>query len=92
MNLLFWGLTTSIVGKVLLAIGILKAHGVISHEHRIDAKVLKSFKLERVLTIVGLFLMVLGYAMEIYFYGFTPLLTCSGADCAGAVGATLFGN
>ncbi len=89
MNLLFWGLTISIIGKVLLAVGILKAHGEITHEHRIDAKVLKSFRLERWLTLIGLFLMVLGYAMEIYFYGFTPLLTCTGSECAGAVGAEL---
>lgn len=85
MNILFWGLTVSVVGKILLGIGILKAHGQISHEHRIDLKVLKSFQLERTLTLLGLGLIVFGYAMEIYFYGFTPLLTCSGADCAAAV-------
>lgn len=87
MNLLFWGLTTGIIGKVLLVVGVLKAHGEIAHEHRIDAKVLKTFKTERWLTILGLFLMVIGYGMEIYFYGFTPLLTCEGAQCGAAIGS-----
>lgn len=89
MNLLFWGLTISVIGKVLLVIGILKAHGEISSEHRIDAKVLKTFQTEKWLSLAGLFLIVVGYALEIYFYGFTPLLTCGGADCASAVGASL---
>ena len=89
MNILFWGLTISVLGKVLLVIGILKAHGEITHEHRIDAKVLKTFETERLLTILGLLLIVIGYGLEIYFYGFTPLLTCEGAECASAVGALL---
>ena len=68
----------------MLAVGILIAHGEIAHEHRIDDKVLKTFRYERWLTIIGILLIVIGYALEIYFYGFTPLLTCVGADCAGA--------
>jgi len=47
MNLLFWGLTTGVIGKVLLVVGILKAHGQITHEHRIDAKVLRTFHTEK---------------------------------------------
>lgn len=89
MNLLFWGLTLSVIGKILLAIGILKAHGEIAHEHRIDERVLRTFKTERWLTIIGLFLIVIGYAMEIYFYGFTPLLTCDAGECAASIGALL---
>ena len=89
MNFLFWGLTISVIGKVFLVVGILKAHGVISHEHRIDQKVLKSFQTEHTLTLIGLALIVIGYTMEIYFYGFTVLLTCSGNECAAAVGTIL---
>lgn len=87
VNLLFWGLTIGVVGKVLLAVGVLKAHSEIAHEHRIDNRVLRSFKLERTLTLAGLLLIVVGYAMEIYFYGFTPLLTCSGTECSAALNA-----
>lgn len=86
MNLLFWGLTVSLFGKVMLAAGVLIAHNKISHERRIDKLVLKSFRLEMLLTLAGLLLIVVGYAMEIYFYGFdTPLLTCSGAECAASL-------
>lgn len=87
MNLLFWGLTISVIGKVLLAVGVLLAHSEIAHEHRIDKKVLKSFVLERWLTIFGLALIVFGYALEIYFYGLTSFLTCEGFECSAAVSA-----
>ena len=87
MNLLFWGLTVSVVGKVFLAVGVLRAHSEIAHEHRIDAKVLRTFKTERWLTITGLALIVFGYALEIYFYGYiTDMLVCSGDDCMATLG------
>lgn len=90
MNLLFWGLTVSVVGKMMLASGVLIAHSEIAHEKRIDRAVLKSFKLERVLTVSGILLMVGGYFMEIYFYGFTTtLLTCHGEQCAAAAAVIL---
>lgn len=85
MNLLFWGLTISVVGKILLAAGVIIAHTELAHERRIDNLVLRSFRFEMVLTVVGVLLIVIGYAMEIYFYGFTPLLTCSGNECGAAV-------
>jgi hypothetical protein len=78
MNLLFWGLTISMLGKVLLAIGVLKAHSQIAHEHRIDAKVLRTFRTEMWITIAGLIFILAGYGMEVVFYGFeTPFFTCS---------------
>lgn len=81
MILLFWGLTVSVIGKILLAAGVIIAHSEIAHEHRIDKKVLKSFKVERVLTLAGIVLIVFGYTLEIYFYGFTPFSDCSGDAC-----------
>ena len=89
MNFLFWGLTVSVIGKVFLVVGVLRAHSEIVHEHRIDAKVLRTFRTERWLTITGLALIVIGYAMEIYFYGFTTLLYCDGPDCAAALGSII---
>jgi len=81
MNILFWGLTVGMLGKVLLATGVILAHTGIAKEMKIDAKVLGYFKIEREITILGLILIVLGYFMEIYFYGFTPLLTCTLGEC-----------
>lgn len=89
MNILFWGLTIGMIGKVMLAAGVLIAHTELAHEKRIDAEVLQSFKLELWLTIFGLLLIVLGYGMEVYFYGFTPLLTCEATECGAALGSLI---
>lgn len=85
MNILFWGLTIGTIGKVLLAIGVLIAHSGIMKEHRIDSEVIRGFKLEHTITILGLIMIVAGYFMEVYFYGFTPFLTCSGTECSAAI-------
>lgn len=83
MNLLFWGLTISMIGKVMLASGVLIAHSELAHERKVDQLVIKSFRLERILTVAGLLLIIGGYFMEIYFYGFaTSMLTCTGTGCA----------
>ena len=82
MNLLFWGLTIGMIGKVMLAVGVLIAHSELVHEKKFDKKVLQSFRLEHTLTVTGLILIVAGYMMEIYFYDFVSMLACSGADCA----------
>ncbi len=90
MNILFWGLTVSVIGKIMLAAGVLMAHSEIEHEHRIDARVIRSFHRERWLTLAGIFLIVFGYSLEIYFYGFTTsLLTCEGHDCGTAAAVIL---
>jgi hypothetical protein len=82
MNLLFWGRTVSVIGKVMLATGVLMAHSSLEHEHKIDSVVIKMFHIERALTLLGISLIVVGYAMEIYIYNFdTSLLTCTGKDC-----------
>lgn len=82
MNLLFWGLTIGVVGKILLGIGVLIAHSKLVHEQTINYLVLKSYRTEHFLTITGLVMIVVGYGMEIYFYDFVEMLTCSGSDCA----------
>jgi hypothetical protein len=90
MNLLFWGLTISMIGKVLLASGVLIAHTELAHEKRIDKKVIASFHLERTLTLTGILLILAGYGMEVYFYQFdTPLFTCSGSECIEAASLIL---
>lgn len=89
MNLLFWGLTIGVIGKVMLAVGVLIAHSELAHERRIDKKVLKSFRLEHTLTVTGLILIVFGYTLEIYFYDFFSLLTCTDAECALKAAAVL---
>lgn len=89
MNLLFWGLTVGVVGKILVAVGILKVHHIMAMEGRIDAKVIRSFDFEKALTYLGILFIITGYLMELYFYGLTPMLTCHGADCILPASATL---
>ncbi len=88
MNLLFWALTIGVIGKVMLAVGVLIAHNGLAHEMKFDSKVLEGFRIERIFTITGLILIISGYFMEIYFYGFTTsLLTCFGSACMASAGA-----
>lgn len=89
MNILFWGLTVSVIGKILVAVGILRVHYVMALEQRIDEKVIRSFAFEKTLTYIGIFLIVAGYVMEIYFYGLTPLLTCTALECTDAAAVIL---
>ncbi len=90
MNLLFWGMTASVLGKTMLALGVILVHKKMASEHRIDAAVIKSFQSEFVITILGLMLILLGYFLEIAFFGgFSHFLTCEGGECAAAIGSVL---
>jgi hypothetical protein len=89
MSLLFWGITIGVIGKILIAIGILRVHFVMALEQRIDTKVIQSFRFEKILTLVGIALIIVGYILELYFYGLTPMLTCHGNECAQAASVIL---
>ena len=74
------------IGKVMVAAGVLIAHSELAHEKRVDQRVLKSFRTELILTLAGLLFIISGYIMEISFYEIdTSLLTCRGVDCAAAI-------
>lgn len=85
MNLLFWGLTIGVAGKIILGTAVLLVHLKIFEEQKIDRAVLKSIRTEHLLTIVGIILIVVGYVMEVAFYNGVNLFTCSGSDCAAAL-------
>ena len=85
MNILFWGLTIGTIGKVLLGVGVIIAHSSLVKERKIDLAVLRGYRIEHTITVIGLLLIVLGYLMEVYFYGYTPFLTCVGEECSAAV-------
>ncbi len=85
MNILFWGLTIGTLGKALLAIGVIIAHRGLIKERKIDNVMIEIFHKEHIITVIGVILIILGYAMEIYFYGFTPFLTCFGEECSAAL-------
>jgi hypothetical protein len=89
MNILFWGLTVGVIGKILVAVGIIKVHHIMALERRIDAKVIRSFAFEKTLTYLGILFIIVGYLMELYFYGLTPMLTCYGDECLQAAATLL---
>ncbi|NQV93383.1 hypothetical protein HQ403_02690 [Candidatus Kaiserbacteria bacterium] len=70
MDLLFWGMTISVVGKVLLGVTVIRVHSKIVHEHKVDGAVLKEMRKEKILAILGVFFMVVGYILEAMFYGY----------------------
>lgn len=85
MSILFWGITLGVIGKLMLALGILRVHYAMERERRIDDKVIASFHFEKIITIIGVIAVVIGYLMEMYFYNGANMLTCHGADCAASV-------
>ena len=89
MNLLFWGLTIGTIGKVLLGVGVIIAHHQLAHERRVDQAVLRSFRIEHILTVTGIIFMVAGYGLEVYFYNLVSMLTCIGENCALSAAAIL---
>ncbi len=82
MDWLFWGMTMGVVGKVLVVLAVLHMHASLVREHKIDRKVVLSYRQERVMTFLGLILIVAGYLLEIYFFGYTPFSDCLGVGCA----------
>ena len=74
MDLLFWGLTLGVVGKVLLGTTVILVHLKIVKEQKIDSMVIKEMRHERNLAFAAIILIVLGYILEIVFYGFIPFL------------------
>ena len=89
MSILFWGLTVGTIGKIMVAIGILRVHDIMAQEQKIDDRVIRSFSVEKTVTAVGLLLILAGYLLEVYFYGLTPLLSCHGAECGQAAATFL---
>ncbi len=93
MNLLFIGMTVSTLGKVLLATGVIMAHSELAHERRVDDEVIRSFHRERIITLVGVLFIVVGYLIEVqYFGGFHSMLTCAGPECMAAIGSIVTPN
>ncbi|MEX0931003.1 MAG: hypothetical protein WDZ68_01780 [Candidatus Paceibacterota bacterium] len=89
MNILFWGLTISLFGKVFLGIGVLIAHAKIAQEKSIDWRVIRSIRIEFVITGIGLAMIIFGYLLEIYFFHSANLLLCLGEACVNNINTLL---
>ena len=71
-SMLFWGLTISFMGKASLALSVISVHKKITDEKRIDGIVLMEMRRERTLAIMGLLLMAVGYALELFHFNALP--------------------
>lgn len=72
MDLLFWGLTAGIIGKILLGVAVINVHWHIIREKHIDEDVIGALKRERWVAIMGVILMVVGFFLELFVYGYLP--------------------
>lgn len=70
MDLLFLGMTIGVIGKILLGITVIRVHSKIVQEHRVDGAVFKEIRKEKILAILGIIFMVIGYVLEMMFYGY----------------------
>jgi hypothetical protein len=68
--MLFWGLTLSFLGKVVLGLAVIMVHIKITHEKRIDGIVLMEMRREQLLTLLAIGLMTVGYFLELAHFGF----------------------
>lgn len=87
MSMLFWGLTIGMVGKIVLGIAVVRVHMIMLREHKLDTAVFNSIKRERLITILGVLLIILGYVLEITFYNIIPFASCAESNCAASLGA-----
>lgn len=86
MNLLFIGMTLSVIGKAMLALGVVWVHITMANERRIDDLVVRSFRTELVITILGFALILAGYIIEVSALGgFNTMTTCVSQECTAAL-------
>lgn len=86
MNLLFVGMTLSVIGKGMLALGVVWVHVTMATERQIDDLVVRSFRTELYITLLGFALIVAGYIIEVSaFGGFHTMSTCVGDECTAAL-------
>jgi hypothetical protein len=70
MDLLYIGMTASIIGEVFIGLAVLNVHRHIIKEHKIDRRVFKAMKREKVIAMFGIILMIAGYLIQSYTYGY----------------------
>jgi len=83
MNMLFIGATLALLGKVIVVLVVLHMHMTFVIEKKIDRKVILTYQQERTLTYIGLIFLIVGYFLEMVYFGFVPALNpCGEYACA----------
>ncbi len=74
MWLLYVGLTLGTLGKIILGIAVIRVHARIFEQHKIDGLVLSAIQREKYITTGAIVLIVLGYILEMFFYGTSTIV------------------
>ena len=61
----FIGTTLDVMGNVFIALVVLSVHARIAKERSIDARVISVMKREKVLVVMGILLVIVGYIVRI---------------------------
>ena len=64
LDLVLVGETLAVAGMVLVVLVVLHMHHVLVKEHKIDKRVVLTYQQERLLTWLGLVLIITGYVLE----------------------------
>ena len=67
MDIDFLGFSLQVIGEILIAVAVLRMHGKLSEEHRIDKKVISTIHQEKRITYLAVLLIVAGYVLQIPF-------------------------
>lgn len=67
MDIDFLGFSLQVLGEILIAIAVLRMHGKLSEEHRIDKKVISTIHQEKRITYLAILLILVGYVLQIPF-------------------------
>lgn len=73
-DLLFYGITFSFIGKVLLGASVILVHSKIAHDKKIDLMVLSEMRREKYIAALSILLIILGYILEIWARGYISLI------------------
>lgn len=65
MDILIIGRAITVIGELLLGLAVILVHHQIVHDHKIDRKVLNIMHREQFLAGMGMFFIVIGYAVEV---------------------------
>lgn len=61
-----FGILLDTVGTILIAYTALRVHDRVRREHKIDSRVTREMRRERALGIVGVALILLGFALQVF--------------------------
>ena len=64
LDLVLIGETLAVIGKVLVVLVVLHMHHILVKEHKIDKRVVLTYRQERLLTWLGLVFIICGYILK----------------------------